>query len=156
MPDTQVVACEVLTPDSFTEFGQVLESHPHEAAIALRDGEEWVLNVLSYDHRPLVCDHLNAHHRASQTLVPLGAQPALLMVAPPGLALDTRADIDHVRAFVLDGTAAVNLGHGTWHWGPYPIGAHVDLLNLQGRGFASDNEIAHLTRDLDVVLVAQL
>jgi hypothetical protein len=61
-----------------------------------------------------------------------------------------------VRAFVLDGKAAVNLGHGTWHWGPYPIGPHVDLLNLQGRGFATDNQIAHFARDLDVVVVAQL
>ena len=156
MPDTHFVACEPLTPESFAPFGQVLHSQPHEAAIALRDGEEWVLNVLSYDHRPLVCDHLNAHHRATQTLLPLGAQPALLVVAPPGLSFTTRADLDQVRAFVLDGRAAVNLGHGTWHWGPYPIGPHVDLLNLQGRGFATDNEIAHFGSDLDVVVVAQL
>ena len=122
----------------------------------MRDGEEWVLNVLSYDRQPLVCDHLNAHHRATQTLVPLGLQPALLIVAPPGLTFGSRADLDQIRAFVLDGTAAVSLSHRTWHWGPYPIGAHVDLLNLQGRGFATDNEIAHLERDLDVVVVAQL
>ena len=156
MPDTHVIACEPLTPESFAPFGQVLRSEPHEGAIAVRDGEEWVLNVLSYGHRPLVCDHLNAHHRATQTLVPLGAQPALLIVAPPGLPLSSRADLEHVRAFVLDGTAAVNLGHGTWHWGPYPIGDHVDLLNLQGRGFATDNEVIDLARELDVVVVAQL
>ena len=66
------------------------------------------------------------------------------------------ADLDAVRAFVLDGSAAVNLSYGTWHWGPYPIGDHVDLLNLQGRGFANDNEVAHLERDLGTVVVAQL
>ncbi len=154
--DTHVVACETLLPETFAPFGQVLSAEPQEAAIALRDGEEWVLNVLSYDHQPLVCDHLNAHHRATQTLVPLAARPALLIVAPPGLTFATRADLDQVRAFVLDGSAAVNLGHGTWHWGPYPIGAHVDLLNLQGRGFATDNEIAHLERDLGVVVVTRL
>ncbi len=156
MPDTHVVACEPLTADSFAPFGQVLRLEPDEAAIALRDGEEWMLNVLSYDYEPLVCGQLNAHHRATQTLVPLGAHPALLIVAPPGLAFADRADLGHVRAFVLDGTAAVNIGHGTWHWGPHPIGDHVDLLNLQGRGYATDNEIAHLERDLDVVVVAQL
>jgi ureidoglycolate hydrolase len=156
MPDTYVVACETLTPASFASFGQVLRDEPHGAAIAVRDGEEWVLNVLSYDHKPLVCDHLNAHHRATQTLVPLAAKPALLVVAPPGLTFATRADLAEVHAFVLDGSAAVNLGHGTWHWGPYPIGDHVDLLNLQGRGFATDNEIVHLERDLDTVVVARL
>jgi ureidoglycolate hydrolase len=156
MSDTHVVACTALNPDSFAPFGQLLTSEPHEAAIGVRSGEDWILNVLSYDHRPLVCDHLNAHHRATQMLVPLGAQPALLIVAPPGVEFTGRADLEKVRAFVLDGTAAVNLGHGTWHWGPYPVGPHVDLLNLQGRGFATDNEIVHLERDLDVVVVAQL
>lgn len=156
MPDTYDVACAPLTPDSFAPFGQLLGSEPAEGAIALCDGEQWVLNVLSYDHRPLVCDHLNAHHRATQMLVPLGAQPALLIVAPPGVGFTDRTDLDQVQAFLLDGSAAVNLAHGTWHWGPYPIGPHVDLLNLQGRGFATDNEVVHLARDLDVVLVAQL
>lgn len=156
MPDTHLVACRELTPDSFAAFGQVLHSSPQEGAIALRDGEEWVLNVLSYDRRPLVCDHLNAHHRATQMLAPLGGQPALLIVAPPGLTFTGRADLDHVAAFVLDGSAAVNLGHGTWHWGPYPVGPHVDVLNLQGRGFATDNQIVHLARDLDVVVMADL
>ncbi len=156
MPDTYEVACAPLTADSFAPFGQLLSSEPHEGAIAVCDGEQWVLNVLSYDYRPLVCDHLNAHHRATQMLVPLGAQPALVMVARPGLTFATRADLDQVRAFVLDGTAAVNLGHGTWHWGPYPVGPHVDLLNLQGRGFDTDNEVVHLAQHLDAVLVARL
>lgn len=156
MSDTHVVACEPLTPEAFAPFGQVISTEPHEAAIAVRDGEEWVMNVLSYDYEPLVCDQLNAHHRATQMLVPLGGQPALLIVAPPGTVFATRAALDQVRAFVLDGSAAINLGHGTWHWGPHPIGAHVDLLNLQGRGFPTDNEITHLERDLGVVVVAQL
>ena len=156
VPDTHVVVCDQLTSDAFAPFGQLLQGEPDEAMIALRDGEDWILNVLSYDHEPLVCRLLNAHHRATQTLLPLGSQPALLIVAPPSSTFADRSDLDHIRAFVLDGTAAVNLGHGTWHWGPHPIGAHVDLLNLQGRGFATDNEIAHLERDLGVVVTAQL
>ncbi|MDQ6696934.1 MAG: ureidoglycolate lyase [Actinomycetota bacterium] len=156
MPDTYSVGCIALTAESFAPFGQLLSAEPDEGAIALRDDEQWILNVLSYDHRPLVCDHLNAHRRATQMLVPLSARPALLIVAPPGPTFTGREDLAHVRAFVLDGTAAVNLGHGTWHWGPYPIGSHVDLLNLQGRGFATDNEVVHLERDLDVVVIAQL
>ena len=60
--------------------------------------------------------------------------PALLVVAPPGTTFTDPADLDSIRAFVMDGTAGINLGFGTWHWGPYPIGPRVDLLNLQGRG----------------------
>ena len=46
----------------------------------------------------------------------------------------------------------VNLALGTWHWGPYPLTDHVDLVNVQGEGFADDNEVAHLERDLGVIV----
>ena len=152
MPTEHVVTAELLTPEAFAPFGDVLAVEPHEASIEVRDGETWLLNVLSYDHRPLVCDHLNAHHRATQALVPLGSRPAVLVVAPPGATFDDAGDLATVRAFVLDGRAAVNLGLGTWHWGPYPVADRVDLLNLQGRGFADDNEVADLAGDLDAVV----
>lgn len=155
MSTEHIVSAELLTAPAFAPFGDVLAAEPDEAAITVRDGESWVLNVLSYDHRPLVCDHLNAHHRATQTLLPLAGRPALLVVAPAAARFDGPdgvAALEQVRAFVLDGRAAVNLALGTWHWGPYPVGDHVDLLNLQGRGFADDNEVAHLERDLDAVV----
>ena len=155
-----VVTAEALTPASFAPFGQVLSTEPHEAVVQFLDGETSLLNVLSYDHRPLVCDHLNAHRRATQMLVPLGSQPALLVVAPAAarfVASDdgTVPDLTLTRAFVLDGSAAINLAVGTWHWGPYPVGDHVDLLNLQGRGFESDNDVIHLARDLGTVIRVQ-
>jgi len=159
MPDPAAeypVTCEPLTAEAFEPFGDVLAAEPDEASIAVRGGEEWLLNVLSYDFKPLVCDHLNAHHKATQMLLPLGGQPAVLVVAPPGTTFGDPADLVAVRAFLLDGSAAVNLGHGTWHWGPYPTGDHVDLLNLQGRGFADDNEIADLRALLGTVVVPTL
>jgi ureidoglycolate lyase len=152
MPTEHVVHAQPLTPEAFAPFGDVLAVEPDEAAIEVRDGETWLLNVLSYERRPLVCDHLNAHHRATQALLPLGSRPALLVVAPPAATFAGPADLDLVRAFVLDGRAGVNLGFGTWHWGPYPVADRVDLLNLQGRGFADDNEIADLVGTLDVVV----
>jgi hypothetical protein len=33
---------------------------------------------------------------------------------------------------------------------------HVDLVNVQGAGFANDNEVAYLARDLDVAVTVQL
>ena len=156
MPATRVIPCSPLTAESFAPFGQLLSAEPDESAQEVRGGEDWILNILSYEHKDLVCDHLNAHHKATQALIPLASKPALLVVAPPGTTFETPDDLDTIRAFVMDGTAAVNLGFGTWHWGPYPIGDHVDLLNLQGRGFADDNEIVNLVDNLDTVVVAQL
>jgi ureidoglycolate lyase len=157
MPDLTVhrVVAEPLTAGAFAPFGQVLSSErsgTSEATIELRGDEVFHLNVLSYDRRPLRCDHLNAHHKATQALFALGGKPTLLVVAAAGTTFATVDDLGAVRAFVCDGTAGVNLALGTWHWGPYPIADHVDLVNLQGEGFAHDNEIAHLERDLGAVV----
>ncbi len=80
----------------------------------------------------------------------------LVVVAPSDADLSTRDHLRWVRAFVCDGTAGINLALGTWHWGPYPLMDHVDLVNVQGRGFADDNEVAHLARDLGVVVTVRL
>jgi ureidoglycolate lyase len=157
MPATaaRTVVAEPLSAEAFAPFGQVLSSArtgTDEAVIELRGDEVFHLNVLSYDRRSLRCDHLNAHHKATQALFALGGKPTLLVVAPAGATFATAADLDGVRAFVCDGTAGVNLALGTWHWGPYPLTHHVDLVNLQGAGFANDNEIADLERDLGVVI----
>ena len=153
--ESHIVRAEPLTASAFALFGQVLGSERDGTAtstIELRGSETFALNVLSYERRPLRCDHLNAHHRATQALVALGGKPTVLVVAPAGTVFDSRDALASVRAFVCDGHAAVNLALGTWHWGPYPLSDRVDLLNLQGAGFADDNEVAHLERDLGVVV----
>jgi ureidoglycolate lyase len=154
VPETYAVVAEPLTAEGFAPFGQVIARG--DMVMELRDGEVFHLNVLSYDRRPLVCDHLNRHHRATQALVALAGRPTLVVVAPKAYDFATRDDLAHVRAFVCDGTAGINLGLGTWHWGPYPLMDHVDLVNVQGQNFADDNEVAHLERDLDVVVAVSL
>ncbi|HUS62716.1 MAG TPA: ureidoglycolate lyase [Acidimicrobiales bacterium] len=154
MPDTFTVQAEPLTAQAFAPFGQVINTG--EMVMELRDDERFHLNVLSYDRHPLVCDHLNRHHRATQALVALAGRPTLVVVAPPDLDFSTRDHLSSVRAFVCDGTAGINIALSTWHWGPYPLMDHVDLVNVQGAGFANDNEVAHLERDLGVVVTLQL
>jgi ureidoglycolate hydrolase len=150
VPAIRTVRAEPLSESAFAPFGQVVAVG--DAVMELRDGEVFHLNVLHYARQPLRCDHLNRHHKATQALVALAGKPTLLVVAP---AEDDFSEVDHVahvRAFVCDGSAGVNLAIGTWHWGPYPISDYVDLVNVQGRGFSDDNEIAYLERDLDVVI----
>lgn len=154
MPDTFAVQAEPLTAEAFAPFGQVIATG--DMVMELRDDERFHLNVLSYDRHPLVCDHLNRHHRATQALVALAGRPTLVVVAPPELDFSTRDHLAAVRAFVCDGTAGINIALSTWHWGPYPLMDHVDLVNVQGAGFANDNEVAHLQRDLGVVVTVQL
>ena len=118
----------------------------------LRGEEVFHLNVLHYDRMPLRCDHLNRHHRATQALVALGGKPTLVVVAAAEYDFSIPDHLEHVHAFVCDGTAGINLAIGTWHWGPYPILDHVDLVNVQGKFFDTDNEIAYLERDHETVV----
>lgn len=154
MTESIVVQAAPLTEAAFAPFGQVIAAG--DMVMELRDGEQFALNVLSYDHRPLVCDHLNRHHKATQALVALAGRPTLIVVAPPELDFSTREHCEGIRAFVCDGTAGVNIALSTWHWGPYPLMDHVDLVNVQGAGFLHDNEVAHLERDLGVTITVQL
>jgi ureidoglycolate lyase len=170
MTDSLVLTAEPLTAEAWGPFGQLIRGIPgskdaeglHEGESAtgmtmeLRDGEQFGLNVLTYERKPLVVDHLNRHHKASQALIALGGKPTLLVVAPKAFDFSTRDHLQHVRAFVCDGSAGVNIALGTWHWGPYPLMESVDLVNVQGAGFINDNEVAYLERDLGVVVNVRL
>ena len=144
------VRAEALSVEAFAPFGQVVAAG--DAVMELRDGEVFHLNVLHYERKSLVCDHLNRHHKATQALVALAGKPTLLVVAPRQYDFSTEDHVAHVRAFVCDGSAGVNLALGTWHWGPYPLSDYVDLVNVQGKNFADDNELAYLEQDLGVVV----
>jgi ureidoglycolate hydrolase len=150
MATTHTVTAEALTSDAFAPFGEVIAQG--DMKMELRGDEVFHLNVLHYDRIPLRCDHLNRHHRATQALVALAGKPTLLVVAAAEYDFSTADHLAHVRAFICDGTAGVNLALRTWHWGPYPIHDYVDLVNVQGKFFSTDNEIAYLERDLGVVV----
>jgi ureidoglycolate hydrolase len=147
---SRMVKAEPLTAAAFAPFGQVIAEG--DMVMELRGEEVFHLNVLHYERKPLRCDHLNRHHRATQALVALAGKPTLLVVAAPEYDFSTIDHLDHIRAFLCDGTAGVNLALRTWHWGPYPLMDHVDLVNVQGKFFDTDNEVAYLERDLSVVV----
>jgi ureidoglycolate hydrolase len=99
----------------------------------------------------LRCELLNRHDTHTQTLMPMSGD-AIAVVAPGDVDFSRPEHFDTVRAFVMPRYSCVHLHRGTWHWGPYPLGApSVRIFNVQGRGYARDNGIAWLTRDHDVV-----
>jgi hypothetical protein len=72
--------------------------------------------------------------------------PAVLVVAAAGAPLHTdERVIDHMRGFLLQPGESIVLHRGTWHWGPFPVGAdRVDLYNVQGLRYAEDNDCVDL------------
>ena len=147
MAKSFTVRAEPLTSEGFEPFGQVIGRD--DVTIELRNDEVFHLDIISYDRKPFVVDHLNRHHQATQALVALDAKPTLVVVAPPDVDFSDEKHLDEIRAFVCDGSLGVNLALGTWHEGPFPLGPHVDLVNVQGRHvIENDNEVAHVERDL--------
>jgi ureidoglycolate hydrolase len=148
------IQAEPLSSAGWAPFGQVIGRD--DCTVELRDDAVFHLDVLSYEWRPLRCDHLNRHYTATQALIPLGGAPAVVVVAPPEVDFSSPDHLDSIRAFVISGDVGINLGLRTWHWGPYPAGPEVHLANFQARDVASDNEIAYLERDLQAVVEVRL
>ena len=87
----------------------------------------------------LRCDVLYRHDTHTQVLMPLDSD-AVLAVAPAGIDFSHPTDADQVRAFLLRPQETIVLHKGTWHWGPFPLGAdRVTLFNVQGLRYPEDN-----------------
>ena len=67
-------------------------------------------------------------------------------VAPASVDFSSAGDGSSIRAFRLEVLEPLVLHRGTWHWGPFPVTAdEVTLYNVQGLGYADDNESCDLT-----------
>jgi ureidoglycolate hydrolase len=149
-----------LTADAFAPFGVLPpdegDGRPTADLEFLRD-DGWVnyiahsIEEIETSDGTVHCELLNRHDTHTQSLMPMDAD-AVIVVAPPGVDFAQPGHLDTVRAFVVARHTCVHLHRGTWHWGPYPVGAtHVRLFNIQGRGYPTDNAVANLSRDFGVI-----
>ncbi len=94
----------------------------------------------------LRCAVMYRHDTHTQSLTPLDTR-AVLAVAPASVAFAWREDLDAIRAFSIAPGETIVLHRGTWHWGPFPLGAAttVRLLNVQGMRYRDDNASVDLS-----------
>jgi ureidoglycolate hydrolase len=93
------------------------------------------------------CDVLNRHDTHTQTLMPMTG-PAVIVVAPAAADFSNDDDFRSVTAFRMRQYQCVHLHRGTWHWGPYPVGAdELRIFNIQGRGYPTDNAVVRFAQD---------
>ena len=163
--DVRQITPAPLTGDGWAPFGwlPVPDTDPadgdHRLEFAWQD-----VHVNRIGHRrdevPAVtgglrCDVLFRHLTHTQVVMPLDVA-AVVVVAPAGVTMQAPGDVDRVQAFVLDVLQPIVLHRGTWHWGPYPIGAEsVELFNVQGLRYAEDNEhvdLAGLGAPVDILV----
>ncbi|RUR33810.1 ureidoglycolate lyase [Vreelandella nanhaiensis] len=118
-----------LTPDAFASFGEVLDARTspsfsinagrtqrhHDLAKVETLGENGhtLINIFVSQpvSLPLKLTFLERHPLGSQAFMPLNQERFIVVVAPPGEAINPQ----DVRAFVTDGRQGVNYRAGTWH-----------------------------------------
>ena len=144
-----VIEVQPLDGDAFTRFGWLPVSEGDERDERQELAFAWADAHLNYiSHGPdeivrvpegAVIERLYRHDTHTQALMPINTD-AVLVVAPPSADFATEGELRTMRGFLLRPLDVVVLRRGTWHWGPFPVGAEpVRLLNLQGRRYREDN-----------------
>lgn len=150
-----VLDAPIPTPAAFEPFGVLPgdEGTGPTAELEFLWDDGWVnyiahgVDEIAVVDGRLRCELLNRHDTHTQTLMPVSGD-AVIVVAPPSVDFSAPSHLETVRAFHVPCLTCVHLRRGTWHWGPYPIGAEtVRILNVQGRGYVRDNAVVHLARD---------
>lgn len=113
------------------------------------------LLVYDSDPRPFEVRFLERHVQITQTFLPLGGVPYVVVVARPAAAEDEHGFplLSEIHAFVVPGSVGINLHRGTWHEPPFPlvpsrflITSHADLT----QGLLSELDAGGELAKLDV------
>ena len=151
-----IIEAVPVTPSGWAPFGwlPVPDVDPADGEHTLRyEWDDAHLNTIEHTtdevdatEHGLRCAVLYRHETHTQVLTPLDVA-SVIAVAPADTTFTDAADVDAIRAFVVEPGETVVLHQGTWHWGPFPIrgASSVRLLNVQGRRYAEDNASVDLS-----------
>ncbi|WCJ19398.1 ureidoglycolate hydrolase [Euphorbia peplus] len=158
------------TPESFKEYGQVIESSadgeifgPQDAQLNLSQGIPRFY-IMHLENRPLEFSTITHHARVTQCLGSIGGHDWYLGVAKPSIVNsegkkggdDDDDDVvqshcghfyvapalEEVRVFKFSGAKFVKLDRGTWHAGPLFEADSMDFYNLE---LSNTNEVDRTT-----------
>jgi ureidoglycolate hydrolase len=102
--------------------------------------------------RPFICENFERHINCTEALMPLGGQSICVFALSKDMK-DPKSpvDINSAKAFIMDGTLAVNLKIGAWHWIPYPISESASFVVVFEKDtHLEDLEIIDLKKDFNV------
>lgn len=159
------------TPESFQEFGQVIEASPdgeefgpRDACLELNRGIPRFY-IMHLEERPLKFSSITHHAAVTQCLGSIGGDVWYLGVAKPSIVDPAEikgtvgADVvqshsghfyvpppvEEVRAFRISGPKFLKLNRGTWHAGPLFVGKAMDFYNLE----LSDTNVSPFTSNAE-------
>jgi ureidoglycolate lyase len=149
--ETRTLQAEAATNENTAPFGVILgpdadapiiRSAFYGDRLAMKKPAKFVaddtleITVATLQRRPLQASWMERHFLHTQTFIPLGGKPFLLILAPPNEA--PLPDIDSARAILFDGSAGFCMHLGTWHEFPLAVIDDTSLLILIRRDTSRD------------------
>ena len=140
-PEIRSLKVKKATPESLTEYGQILGHDPSIAPMPIDfyggavkvhrvvdfvSDEQTEMPLVTVQRRPNEVRWMERHFKHTQTFIPLGGAPFVVVMAPPNG--NEIADLDKVEAFLFDGSAGFTMKLGTWHEFPFAVEDDTNLI----------------------------
>jgi len=163
------VSVRVLRPtrDNFKPFGTLIElpnTKPSVSVSGVLDYWDQVVNLnvsnghaelgfLATRFRPFEFNTMERHSKSDETFIPLEGKACIFALAPASDPAnpDQLPDPSQIAAFILDGSVAVNLDAGVWHWAPFPLAESMNFVLVLRKGTVEEDIDLHdFTKELGV------
>lgn len=129
------IVAEEITPAKFLPYGQLILPS-HDGKIFGQDDAQLVLDkgiprfyIMRLQHRGRKFQKITRHSLCTQCLGSLAGKDWYIAVCPP--SQEPQPDLNHLKAFHIQGDCFIKLNQGTWHAGPYFDHDFVDFYNLE-------------------------
>ncbi|KAM3286929.1 hypothetical protein P3S67_020359 [Capsicum chacoense] len=171
LPSPAIVKLKVIeaTPETFKEFGQVIEATPDGEPYGPNDAQLDLSNgiprfyIMQLKGRSLKFSSITHHANVTQCLGSIGGDVWYLGVAKPSIVGSGPSSdpvhcpdivqakcghfyvppgVDEVQGFRISGPKFIKLNVGTWHAGPLFTVEKMDFYNLE---LSNTNEVDHTT-----------
>lgn len=142
------VKVQPLTRVAFKPFGEIIGKQDDKPPISEADFGYWPgistiqlsnnvaqLSLLEVVRpRPFICEKLECHLYCSEGIIPLEGQSIIVFgLSKNGGGNSSQVDLETISAFIFDGTRAVNIKKGVWHWLPYPLSEKASFVIILAR-----------------------
>lgn len=153
MVDQRILNIEVLTAESFEQYGDVISPETAKETFDINYGATKRFDDLAHVDTaaergrpglsifrstpltlPISIKLLECHPIGSQAFIPLGSTPYLVVVAPPCPSGAVQPDWDGVQAFLATDGMGVNYRRGVWHHYSLALGEQSDFLVVDRLG----------------------
>ncbi|MBD2435698.1 ureidoglycolate lyase [Nostoc sp. FACHB-110] len=145
----QQLQAELITPENFRRYGQVIFASSDGKAFDAADAQLNLQNgtprfyIMRLDKRGRKFHKITRHMQCTQCLGSLEGKDWFIAVCPPYNDLPEPV-LEEIAAFRIPGNCFIKLNEGTWHAGPYFDHEFVDFYNLE---LADTNTVDHFTHD---------